>query len=441
VTPERQAAPSPRHASTPPRRAERAAGSFAGLLALQRAAGNAAVGALLTRAVLQRQVGWTGVDPDSWNAKPRDVPGATGVKRIPIEGITRGHASGAVKGHPDTPRQDDADESVDEPETGVFQNVSKLTPESSGGVKTGRAIVLIPKGLPDKGDSVEVLFHLHGYTPGGRGRGEDGTGDPEDVSVARIAQQLEASGRPMIAILPQGTRGAGFFPDAAKFELDKYIDETLDLVPADLWPGGRKRNPGHVVLSAHSGGGDVLAVMMKANRVPVSGDRAVEGLFLFDAMHGWGPGAVAKFLEARLDAELAHLHEIWTTKNASTTAEQIADEQTAWLRTSGFRFRGFAGARYFKRYDTQLRPKLADWFAKHAAQLGGTDSCVFRTLSANFLDTAAAASGTSHEQILGGTVSGTTREHEHLVASLSGLQGPKGPELKGCPRVPAQPRT
>jgi hypothetical protein len=427
--------------SAPPGRAERAAGPIAEVLALQRMAGNAAVGALLSRAVLQRQVGWTGVDPGSWNAKPRDVKGAKGVKRIPIEGITRGHASGAVKGKPDTPRQDDAAESVDEPETGDFKSVSTLTPEAAGGVKTGRAVVLIPNGLPAKGDSVEVLFHLHGYTPGGRGRGKDGTGDPEDVAVARIAQQLEASGRPMIAILPQGTRGAGFFPDSTKVELNKYIDEALDLVPADLWPGGRKRSPGRVVLSAHSGGGDVLAWMMKASRVPGTdaGDRAVEGLFLFDAMHGWGPGQVATFLKAHMDEELAQLHEIWTAKNASAKPEQIADEQTEWLRKSGFRFRGFAGDLYFKRYDTQLRPALADWFDKHAAQLGGKDSRVFRMLSSNYLDTAAAPSGTSHERILGGTLTGTTREHEHLVESLGALQGSAGPDLKAFGRVPAQP--
>jgi hypothetical protein len=101
---------------------------IAGVLALQRTAGNTAVQALLSRAsgaAIQRRVGWTGVDPKSWNAGPKDVrdgPRDKGVKRIPVEGITRGHASDAVdKGHPDVPKQDDAAETVDDPETGTWK--------------------------------------------------------------------------------------------------------------------------------------------------------------------------------------------------------------------------------------------------------------------------------------------------------------------------------
>jgi hypothetical protein len=52
----------------------------------------------------------------------RDAPSGKGVKRIPVEGITRGHASGsASKADPDVPLQDDIrarggrDESVSVP--------------------------------------------------------------------------------------------------------------------------------------------------------------------------------------------------------------------------------------------------------------------------------------------------------------------------------------
>jgi hypothetical protein len=434
VTLERQAAPSP---GRPPSPAPRAP-ALTGVLALQRAAGNTAVGALLRRAALQRQVGWTGVDPKSWNARERDVPGAKGVKRIPVEGITRGHASGPRdKDHPDVPRQDDAAFKVDEVETGTFKRVKELTSEAAGGVTTGRAVVLIPNGLPADAATVEVLFHLHGFTPGGRGRGTDGAGDPEDVATARIAQQLETSGRPMIAVLPQGAMGKDgleFWPDSSTVDVNAYIDEALGLVPAKLWPGGKPRSPGAVVVSAHSGGGDQVARMLKAGILPATGPRAVQGLLMFDALHGWGPGAVASFLTGRLDTELAHLHGIWRAKNGSATSKAIADDQVDWIRQSGFRFHGFASTGYFNRYDTKLKPKIAAWFTTHAEELGGADSAVFKALSANYLDQAVVAAGTTHERIMGGTVDDTgARANQHLLEALAAPSAPKGT------RVPAQP--
>src|SRR5215216_1474641 len=113
------------------------------------------------------------------------LPGGKGVKRIPVEGLKQGHASPGGK-------QDDQGEKVDDPDTGVWKKVSELTPETAGGATSGRAVVLIPNGLPDNAGTVEVLFHLHGFTPGMRGRGTDGRGAPEDVAVAKIAQQLGA---------------------------------------------------------------------------------------------------------------------------------------------------------------------------------------------------------------------------------------------------------
>ena len=409
------------------------------VLALQRLAGNSAVTALLTRGRLMRQVGWTAVDPKSWNAGPKDVPGkagGNGVKRIPIEGITRGHKSGRSSKDPKVPAQDDAGQRVDDPEkTSTWGPVSTMTPESSGGVSTGRAIVLIPNDLPASATSVEVLLHLHGFTPGGRGRGKDGTGDPEDVAVARIAQQIEASGRPMIAILPQGTIN-DFFANQAKFDLDAYVEETLGLVPATLWPAQKSRTPGDVILSAHSGGGDVLANLMNSGRIP----RSVKGLLLFDAVHKGGPAMVWKFLESRLNDELARLHDIWALRNASATPEAIADEQTTWLKHSGFRFRGFASARsYAAFYTSTLVPLIRQWFKDHEAQLGTPKSRVYKMLSSNYLEHSADPAGTEHEQVLGGTMSGSKREHENLLTALQQLRGGAAPDLSTFDRTPAKP--
>jgi hypothetical protein len=391
--------------------------SVAGVLALQRTAGNVAVGAVLRRAALARNVGWTGVDPDSWNAGPREVKGGKGTRRVPVEGLKQGHRSPGGK-------QDDASEKSDDPDTGTWGKVGDQTPEAAGADSGGRAVVLIPNGLPDKADKVEVLVHLHGFTPGLRGRGKEGKGAPEDVSVARIAQQLEASGRPMIAVLPQGTRSGGPF-NAWKVDLNQYIDDALAMVPADQWPGKKARTRGSLVLSGHSGGGDQIAFMLRGGRMPAD----VAGMFLFDALHGWGPDEVAKFLKARLDSELARLHGIYTAKNGTATPDAIADEQTAWLQQSGFRFRGFSSSGYATIYATKLRPQLEPWFSGHVAQLGGADSAVFRTLRANYLDQATVPAGEKHEPVVG----------DHLLESLSQLRGGKPPDLKGATKVPAMP--
>jgi hypothetical protein len=74
--------------------------SVAGVLALQRAAGNVAVGAVLRRAALARDAGWTGVDPGSWNAGPREVKSGKGVKRVPVEGLKQGHRSPSTPTRP-----------------------------------------------------------------------------------------------------------------------------------------------------------------------------------------------------------------------------------------------------------------------------------------------------------------------------------------------------
>src|SRR4051812_15665066 len=141
-----------------PRARPRPTAETAGLLALQRSAGNSAVGSLLG---VQRKVGWTGAGAKSPNRDARDTKG-TSVLRIPVEGIKEG-------------------------------------------VSPGRAIVLVPHAAAQPPTTVEVLFHLHGwFIPGfGRGYHEHG-GKVDDEALYRIEQQLEASGRTMIGILPQG---------------------------------------------------------------------------------------------------------------------------------------------------------------------------------------------------------------------------------------------
>jgi hypothetical protein len=150
--------------------------------------------------------------------------------------------------------------------------------------------------------------------------------------------------------------------------------------------------------------------MMQGGRVPAS----VQGLFLFDALHGWGPDETAKLLVARLNGELAQLHKI-----------AAPGDQLAWLQKSGFRFRGFAGSKSYQATYKKLEKPLQNWFAAHAAELGGVDSCVYRTLAANYLDRAQLPSGTSHEKVVG----------THLQGALD----PKPADVTGCKPTPAQP--
>ena len=52
--------------------------------------------------------------------------------------------------------------------------------------------------------SMDVLLHLHGSTPGYAGA------KPDDEGVYRIEQQLAASERELIGVLPQGSASADF---------------------------------------------------------------------------------------------------------------------------------------------------------------------------------------------------------------------------------------
>jgi hypothetical protein len=88
-----------------------------------RTAGNVAVGAVLRRAALARNAGWTGVDPKSWNAGPQDVKSGKGVKRVPVEGLKQGHRSPGGK-------QDDAGEKVDRAATCRPEPAAPSRPEN-----------------------------------------------------------------------------------------------------------------------------------------------------------------------------------------------------------------------------------------------------------------------------------------------------------------------
>src|SRR5918995_456953 len=104
-------------------------------------------------AILSRKVGWAGAGKA--NAGERE---SSGLRRIPLDGIT-------------------------------------------GGDFPSKAIVIVPAATAGSA-SMDVLLHLHGHTAGYAGADDEG--------VYRIEQQLAASKRELIGILPQGGATSDF---------------------------------------------------------------------------------------------------------------------------------------------------------------------------------------------------------------------------------------
>jgi D-alanyl-D-alanine dipeptidase len=327
------------------------------LLRLQRLAGNRAVGDLLSRAspAVQRvTLGWKEADADSWNAGAATVnakggkaaAGEAGIVRIPVSGISAGH-QGAVKGE----MGGGSDPNIDYKAKKKTVAVSTVTDEAVGDESGGRAIVIVPQGLPP--GKVDILFHLHGHTIGYRQvKHKKGTAapPPRDVQYDRIEQQLLAAageGLPMVGILPQGAFYSEFGSGGqAGVNADKFIDEVLSLGVPQLT--GLER--GRVTLSGWSGAGYGITQMIGGSQAAAAGKKVpggkngsllptseFEGLFLFDAIYGNWLGPIWDFLQGRLQAELTHLAGLG---GAGADPAKVAAAQDAYLASDGFRFRG-----------------------------------------------------------------------------------------------------
>src|SRR4051812_7776059 len=209
-------------------------------------------------AALQRDVGWSGARKGSVNAGEQTVEAADhkhAVERIPISGI---------KG--------------------------RGLPE--------RAIVVLPtylRGAP----TLDVLLHLHGFTPG------YATGD--DLGTYDIEGQMAAAGKELIAILPQGNATSDFNREqnGKAFDADAFIAAVFArLVEEGFFNAEDAPKPGRVIMSSHSGGDQSSSEMLNSGKAP----RKLEGLFLFDTMiaSSFG-GSVWTFVDARIAQELDHL--------------------------------------------------------------------------------------------------------------------------------------
>jgi len=201
------------------------------------------------------------------------------------------------------------------PITGLHQGLSRQAPDDDVTGETRearhcRGIAIVPQTVQAGG--LEVMLHFHGYDIGDREREQSGdgmhAGTVRDVAADRIPQQLAASGRNMIAIVPQGTRYAKF----AIPEPDAYVTEVLGQVAArvkardprkDLDPLARVRT----IVSAHSGGGVAAVAAVQQFERPVNNDQdwlTQPGLLLFDAINGVNElAAVTKLVVRWLNAD------------------------------------------------------------------------------------------------------------------------------------------
>ncbi len=222
------------------------------LLALQRSAGNAAVGRLM------RQVGW----PKTSTASPNHgkTSPAPGVDRYPLYdpklgGSTDASQSEAIK--------------------------KKVTDEESG----NRAVVLVPTELK-QGSDVQVWLHFHGSNRAGY-RLEGKTVRDEDPNKDRSDQQLsesvaEKGDTQIVTIMPQGSFAST--PDFGDAVTDPagYVSRVLGILEKDT---GIKIKQKGLVLTGWSFGGNYIAKL--AENEAKSGTHLLDSVVLYEGVNNF----------------------------------------------------------------------------------------------------------------------------------------------------------
>lgn len=237
-------------------------------------------------------VGWTG----SSVTENRSQATFSGVKRVPIEGLT------VVR----------------------------------------RALVLLPPNF-DATKRVDVVVHLHGANLG-YDHAMDPSRKPRDLAPDRdrIEEQLAAARRPqLVMVLPQGVDEFAYTHGLGQINPRVYAVEALDgLVTATVL--GTAPTVRNVVLSGHSGGGFAMKTILD---VPAT-RRDIAGTLWFDAIQAEQDTAdggrvttgqrelVKKLLRERIKAEIDAL--------SALTSPSDADQARAL--STGFELRSYFDA-------------------------------------------------------------------------------------------------
>src|SRR3954468_12822804 len=287
-------------------------------------------------AMLAREVGWKGAGKGKPNSEQRRVeaPDASrAVERIPIDGI---------KG-------------------------AGLPP---------RAIVVMPS-LRSERDTIDILLHLHGFTPGYAG------GQPGDLGVYNIEPQMAAAGKDLMAILPQGDEASDFNAGQAgkAFDADDFIKAVFQRLTEE---GYDPPAPGRVILSSHSGGDQSIVEMLKSGQGAAGkAPGKLAGLFLFDTMiaESYG-GAVGDFIDARIVQELDHVR---LARFSREDPAKIEAALIAWIKENGFRVRiAYRKGGAYEAAAKAIGGRLELRFASAIKELGPVGSPVWQAMRENF---------------------------------------------------------
>lgn len=170
------------------------------------------------------------------------------------------------------------------PRTYHMQNAAFPHPERESGFRRDKeyfpadlhyrdnsVAVVVPRDY-DKESRADILIHFHGWR----------NNTDKCIRQFSLAQQVEASGRNLLLVVPQGPRDApdsfyGKLCDEGGFQ--RFIDELLDSLLADkLIPD---RAIGRIMLSGHSGGYYAIGNILRHGAYT----EKISDVFLFDGLY------------------------------------------------------------------------------------------------------------------------------------------------------------
>ncbi len=137
--------------------------------------------------------------------------------------------------------------------------------------RDNRVAVIVPEAY-QKETPLELLIHFHGW----------GNNTDRCIRQFSMAQQVEASGRDILLVVPEGPRDApdsffGKLCDEGGFA--RFVDELLDsLISDDLIDS---RDVGGILLSGHSGGYYAIGNILRHGGCT----EKIRDVFLFDGLY------------------------------------------------------------------------------------------------------------------------------------------------------------
>jgi hypothetical protein len=138
----------------------------------------------------------------------------------------------------------------------------------------GTVALFIPHGFRETGQ-IDFIIHFHGWNNSVAGT----------LNTFRLVEQLVASGRNAVLVVPEGPRMA---PDSfgGKLEDVDGFKHFMEEVAATLRDRAELKNKnftvGRIILSGHSGGYRVIAGILDRGGLPINADE----VWLFDALYG-----------------------------------------------------------------------------------------------------------------------------------------------------------